>query len=338
MKILAVADLHLTDNAAEEYRHTFVREHLPMLYDKHAARGLLINGDLTEAKDRHSARLVNRIVGHLAELSAFAPVVILMGNHDYANEGEPFFKFASELPGVLFIDRVTPFHRLPPSFRKVFENCLFLPHTRDHENDWKGINFHDFNWTFAHQTFQDADAGYGRRLDGINVEWFDGCEVIAGDIHKPQNVQNVTYIGAPYTIDFGDDYSSRVLLVDTAKYETIPTAHLPQKRLVHCAPEEDLIDKQDDLNEGDLVRVRVDVDTMEGWKEIVDLVHRQARKLEVSIERVEPVILRKTKRHSIKPVSGNSKKSDAELVKQFGDRERLSDSVLDVGLSIVESD
>src|SRR5688572_6127902 len=220
MKALAVADLHLTDNTRDEYRHVFIGRELPRMLGEHKADVLLILGDLTEAKDRHSAVLVNKTVSHLVHLSAHCPVIILMGNHDYANEGEPFFSFSRELPGVHFINRPTEGGELPKSLRQQMSGCLFLPHSRDVKRDWSMFadGFDAYDFIFCHQAFQDADGGFGRKLDGEPTSWFDICssrtKIIAGDIHKPQAVGPVEYVGAPYTIDFGDTYKPRLLVIE----------------------------------------------------------------------------------------------------------------------------
>ena len=322
MKALAVADLHLTDKQSDAYRFDFVEKELPDLLRQERAERLLILGDLTEGKDRHTGALVNRVVTALYDLGEVCPVTVLMGNHDYANEGEPFFAFSRHLPDVQFISKIK-------EQSDADGRCVFLPHSRDPDRDWRAFHFSDYLYVFAHQAFKDADSGFGYKLDGYPTDCFRNSLVFAGDIHKPQRVGPVHYIGAPYTIDFGDGDSPRILSIDGKKHDWIDVSALPQKKLV-----------QDDgwinVNPGDLVRVRVKVDSMEGWQKIVDNVHEQARSFGAVIERVEPVLLQRAKRHSVKPVSGSSKASDSDLVRQFADRNRLSDGILDAGLDIVE--
>lgn len=340
MTILAVADLHLTDKADDEYRFAFLEKALPREMERVGATVLLILGDLTEAKDLHSGALVNRIMNALRKLSTRCPIVILMGNHDYANEGEPFFAFSRFMRDVHFISKVAEGRKM--AYLPALKECLFLPHSRNPERDWEGLDFTSYNYVFAHQTFQDADAGFGRRLDGYSTERFNGVRVYAGDIHKPQQVGPVTYIGAPYTIDFGDDYDAEALVIDEGRERVkeyfLRLRDLPQKKLIHIA------EHQSDLrsaafaktNPGDLCRVRVEVDNMNDWAAILKHIQKQAKDMDLKIERVEPVLLNKTKRHSVKPVSGASKASDSELVRQFADRNKLSDGVVDAGLDIVE--
>jgi DNA repair exonuclease SbcCD nuclease subunit len=336
MKVLAVADLHLTEGAADFYRHDFVGKELPRIVKERKPEALLILGDLTEEKDRHSSKLVNAIVGHLDRLAYHCPVFILMGNHDYSNEGHPFFEFVSCIENIHFISKVTLGQDLPARFGNVFKGCVFLPHTRDHERDWQGLDLASFDWVFMHQTVQDADGGFGRKLGGIPIKRFLGTNTVSGDIHKPQSVGPVVYVGAPYTINFGDDYKPRMLAIEGPSAKFIRLDAFPQKRLVHIEQGKDLADYANGINGGDILKVRVDVDDMGAWKDIVGTIHRQAEKMDAFASRVEPVITNRTKRHSVKPVSGSSMATDAELVRQFADRQRLSDAVLDAGLDLLE--
>src|SRR5205814_1607714 len=93
--------------------------------------------------------------------------------------------------------------------------CLFLPHTNNYKRDWKGLDFSKYQWIFAHNTFQGANIG-PRRLEGIPTSIFPrNAKVISGDIHVPQHFGPIEYVGAPYRIDFGDDYEPRVLFLST---------------------------------------------------------------------------------------------------------------------------
>jgi DNA repair exonuclease SbcCD nuclease subunit len=337
MKIICVADLHLTDNPLDEYRHRFMQDVLPAKAKALDVDAVVILGDLTEAKDKHSSVLVNSVVSHLDLLSYAAPVVILMGNHDYSNEGFPFFQFVDRIKDIHFISTVTEGEELHQHLSVVFKNCIFLPHSRDPERDWKGLRFDKYDYVFAHQAFQNAETGFGHKLEGYPVDRFMDTRVIAGDIHKPQKVGPVTYIGAPYTVDFGDSYKARALFIDINKVRDVPLELLPQKKLITIerdAP--DLLAVSFGVNEGDVCRIRVEVDNLNDWPEILKHIRKQASTLNLKIESIAPVMLKRAKAHRIKPVSGDSKKSDAELVRQFAERERLDDATLDAGLNLVE--
>lgn len=339
--LLATTDLHLSEQPIDLYRFDFLEKHLPHEIKKsqQPVDGLIIAGDITEEKDRHSARLVNRIVNGLSNLAALCPVIVLMGNHDYADEGHPFFEFLGKIENLCFVDTPQFGKHLKEPF-KVFRYLLFLPHTRDYKRDWAtylNYGWGDLDAIIAHNTFDGADTGYGRKLDGIPVDIFGKQAVFAGDIHNPQQLGPVEYIGAPYTVDFGDDYAARLLCIqDNGKTRWRAIDHYPQKRLVHVCDGKDLLDYNDRWNEGDILKVRVDVDNMREWGSIVKLVHAQAAKLGVIASRVEPVIAGKAQKKSVKAQTSESNFSDKEIVTQFADRNNLDDETLDAGLALLE--
>lgn len=345
--IIGTTDLHLTDNPLDEYRHHFIAEHFPAevkatMLD---VDGIVILGDLTEEKDRHSARLVNRVVKALDRLSRLAPVICLMGNHDYHDEGHPFFEFLSYVENVKFIDKVTDGRDLPAPFRNVFGEYLFLPHTRDFERDWMeflqadGKGFNGYDAVFAHNTFDGTETAYGRKLEGIPVDVFRAFKgpVLAGDIHNPQSVGNVQYIGAPYTVDFGDDYVPRILALDGHRVQWRAVGQYPQKTLVHIEQGKDLMDYKKRVGEGDILKVRVDVTSMDGWAAIVKVVHNQAASLKARAVRIEPVIEYKAGKKKLSKAGNESAISDKEIMRQFADRQRLDDPTLETGLAMLEA-
>lgn len=206
MSGLVTSDIHLTDNPNDEYRWGL----LPWLVEqakKHNTTWVAILGDLTVAKDRHSAKLVNRFCDGIEELTRHCRVIILKANHDYVDEGSPFFRFIRH-HGVVYVDK--PY---------VWSNYLFLPHTRNWETaweEWLSRGWNDYDIIFTHQTYDGAKAENGQTLRGIPPSVFKGYkgQVISGDIHVPQRLSSrLLYVGAPYQIKFGDDFVPRVLLV-----------------------------------------------------------------------------------------------------------------------------
>jgi DNA repair exonuclease SbcCD nuclease subunit len=332
--IIVVGDPHLTDKPSERYRHHFIGSWLVDYVGKHKPDAVLILGDLTEEKDRHPAGLVNAVAEYLHNTSVFSPVLVLMGNHDYATEDVPFFDFLGRIKNIEFVRYPTRGSELRAPFAKIFSNTLLLPHTRDHARDWSGVDF-DVDMVFAHNTFEGANSEHGHRLSGIPESALKGAPVLAGDVHKPQKVGGVTYLGAPYTIDYGDDYESRIAKYDAGKVRFVSTSTLPQKRLVELKATTDLIDHKDECHPGDLLKVRVPVDDMDGWKRVCDGIREDAAKMEVSVERIEPIILGKTKRKQSK-VSASKAASDKEILVQFADRHRLDDATFEVGLDLLE--
>lgn len=211
---LFTTDLHLTANPADEYRWAL----FPWLVEqarRYRVRSVAILGDLTDAKDYHSSVLVNRVVASIEMLTkAGLTVDILQGNHDYLKDGNPFFSFLSSLPGVRFITKVTSDHE---------ENlqCLWLPHSKNPVLDWADLqNFSWYSFIFMHQTFNGSVASNGQEMAGDGVEkleWFNRKlepQIWSGDIHVPQKLGLIEYVGSPYPVHFGDHFKARVILLE----------------------------------------------------------------------------------------------------------------------------
>lgn len=166
-------------------------------------------GDLTDVKDGHSADLVNTIADNLVKLAEKVVVYLLKGNHDYQDVNQPFFNFLSYIPGLRFIRSVEE--------QQIGElKCLFLPHTKQHEQDWLGYKWTNYDRIFTHQCYRGALTPSGTGLEGVPTQSFESARpdthIIAGDIHTPQWVGRILYTGSPYPVHFGDNFKPRVLV------------------------------------------------------------------------------------------------------------------------------
>lgn len=298
MTILVTGDLHLNDNSRDSYRHKFMRT-LRDIMRKHKPAGLIILGDICDDKDRHSAWLVNKVVDHIARCAAICPVIALKGNHDYVDIATPFFGFLARVPGVTWVD-IPQTGETPSTLVQMgLSGALFLPHTRDYERDWAGLmekgRIGTYSHIFAHNTFDGADAGHGRKLRGIPTTIFPkGSTVISGDIHSPQKLGPVIYAGAPYRVDFGDDYEPRLLFMDGKKITSMP-APGAQKRLVEFGVDKKrlTIIKPGGQQAGDILKVRVHIDNrsaMEQWAEHRAAIYEWGEKHEYAIHQVQPML------------------------------------------------
>lgn len=216
MSFLITTDLHLTDRPQDECRWSLFDRIEGLASEVEDLTHVLILGDITDHKDRHSSVLVNRIVERLTRLTERGLTVYLMkGNHDYVDPSQPFFAMLSAIPGLTFISAP-----VVQTFGEPAVTVLFLPHTRTPQTDWGDIDVDGlsrFDFVFLHQTFENAKAANGERLAGLPSELFDANTrgtVLSGDIHIPQRVGNVEYVGAPYHCNFGDPYTPRVLLFE----------------------------------------------------------------------------------------------------------------------------
>jgi len=223
MTVLVVADTHLTDRPSDEYRWGL----LPWLRDRareHNAQEIIHCGDLTDAKDHHSAKLVNRLFDSLGNLAVETKFILLRGNHDGLDPKTPFFRFLDGHRAITYF--------IEPAIHDLsIGKATFVPSG----TDWQKYRLHQFPYTFAHATFDGSEAENGRLLPGIKPALLEGYtgRVYSGDIHVPQRIgQIIEYVGAPYHIRFGDTFEPRVLLIhDDGTTESL-TFPAPRKHVL----------------------------------------------------------------------------------------------------------
>lgn len=212
MKVLVTADLHLTDRPQDEYRFG-IFPWLAKQAKKHHCSEIIILGDLTDKKDRHSALLVAKVVAGIETVRDAKDLTVLMGNHDFVDPTNPFFEFVNHLDCVKFVT-------------DVYEDghTSYIPYqTTQAEFDEACEGIEEGIGVFIHQCVTGAISDTGKRLTGFSTAALEAKRpkwCFAGDIHRPQTVGCVTYVGSPYHTRFGDPYLPRVLLLDTETGET----------------------------------------------------------------------------------------------------------------------
>jgi hypothetical protein len=325
MTTLVTADLHLTSNPRDSYRHRTLRR-LRKWAKKMGVKRTFILGDLTEEKDRHRDQLVNQIVDHVRGFAELGDVIIMQGNHDYASDPDvPFFRFLRHMPQVRWIGTPTAFDAAG------IGRVLFLPHTRNYKKEWDGISLAGHALVFAHCTVKRARMGHGRTsTDGIPLSVFAGARVIAGDVHIPHRIGSVRYVGAPYRVDFGDDYKPRVLLLEGANM----TSHIvegPQKRLIEFDGTKDELDALDDLIPGDILKVRVHVTRKmaDRWPAFREQVREWAAANEYIVHSIAPVIQEQLGTRVL--LTKARVKSDEQVMREFATHRGIDKRMLQHG-------
>lgn len=246
---LITTDVHLVDSPATEYRW----ELFPWINEqvkRFGVKSIRLLGDLTDAKDNHPASLVNRIVSSIQALHS-DDIMILSGNHDWLLKGNEFFRFLNHLPNVQFITRPTEDQTVGYQ-----EQIIMLPFTKTPGKDWEVIDWGHYDYAFMHQTIRGAIASNGQRMEGEGVPAMPvRGRVYSGDIHVPQTLGNCTYIGSPYHVHFGDDFSPRVLILEKGGRETWIQMPSPRRIMLRVHSLAEL--KHADLDEGDQVKLRM---------------------------------------------------------------------------------
>ena len=152
---LFIGDLHLTDQTRDNYRFG-VFDWIAQQQQKLLVDATFLAGDLTDAKDRHSATLVNKTIEGLLKLKP--PIWICRGNHDYRDPENPFFKFLNYINGLQFVNTPT-----------IVNNLGIIPHYRQQDEFDKAVQkVKGADGFLVHQTFDGAIAETGAVLSGLH--------------------------------------------------------------------------------------------------------------------------------------------------------------------------
>ena len=328
---LVTTDLHLTAKEQDAYRF----EIFPWLTRaclKHGVTDLCILGDLTDAKDRHSAALVKIIVDSLHEVLEHTDVDIhiLKGNHDYlVDESSPFFGFLNRMDRIEFY-----------VFPTIRQGCLFLPNSKQPEKDWARLNFNDYDYIFMHQGFSGALTSSGFELEeGADQSVLKGSTdetlVFSGDIHVPQKIGRVTYVGTPYPVSFADSFDCRVLLLSKRGVEELQFNTI-NKHTIDVSGLEDM--EGLDIKPGDHVKLRVHVKENELDKRVTKRTEltSKLKEMGVVVQAVNTVVDRDEEDKPEEEEQSILKRgmSPEEIIQNYGETEKLDKTSIQIGQAL----
>ena len=327
---IIISDPHFTASPNDEYRWGL----WPWLageIKEEGARTLLILGDLTDAKDYHPAELVNRLTAAIVSMPV-EDIIILAGNHDWLKQGGVFFEFLQHVkkPAIRVITK--PTEDLGPESEPA---CMFLPYTKHPARDWKGRDFSHFDFLFMHQTAPGSIASNGQKMDGEEMPALNAGKVYSGDIHVPQVIGGIEYVGSPYHVHFGDNFRARCLVID--KKRKAFDLHFPtiQRHAIKVKTIKSL--KRMDVSPGDQIKLTLELDTTDAhqWNQV----RREA---------VEWVKSKGAHLNGIKLITHRSEERlgsarqklqahrPGDVLYQFVQNQELTGDLLDVGLDIIE--
>lgn len=335
MKVLVTADLHLSANPRDAYRHDFQKQ-LRAIVKKRKIDCVVICGDLTEEKDHHGAWLVNKVVEHIARLAKLCDVVIIKGNHDYVDEHSPFYEFTKRIRGVCWYGQSCDVPDLIPASLNKLGSVMIVPHIPGLK---RSPSSKQYDWVFTHLTFQGADVG-GRKVKGVPLDCFGRAQVISGDIHVPQTMGKVTYVGAPYLVDFGDHYQPRILLLDKGMMKSLPVTGA-QKRLVSIHTLKELEPGSTpirNVSPGDILKVRylVTPENKADWQNIQKRIREWGDQFGVMIYTIQPVMLESLREQPRKKALRKaSTKDDEALLRSYAKHRQIDERTLKVGLNLM---
>ena len=336
MVTLLTSDIHLTDNPRDSYRWNLFDWIETQILERNIEQ-VIICGDLTDAKDRHNSNLVNRFVDCLTKLvKQQCNIYILKGNHDYIEETNPFFRFINSIQNVRFI--IAP-HQCRLRLGTEFKKCLFLPSVRDWKSEWKEIEFNDYDTIFCHATFEGCKVENDSILTGgIPPSIFNDCdgEVFSGDIHVPQILGKIEYIGSPYRIDFGDKFNPRVILFENSQ----KNLYFPctNKHLLVIGSISDLERYKSKVKKSDQVKVRVLLRKSEypEWKPLKQEIKEYCDNINWELYGPELVIVSDNTNKVETSKEEFKYQSSEEILKEFVSVKRVDKDLVEVGLDIIK--
>ena len=325
-RYLLTTDWHLDDNPQNEYRW-IIFEHVRTALMQYEPDAVFHLGDIVDRRDRFSSALVNRLITELRGIAARAPVWILRGNHDTTLRRPNYLEFINGLDAdVSYVFEPRPYDR----------GLLLLPYSAHPKSEWADLGLRDYRAVFMHATVTGARVENGQVMENSEFPMLPGrVKFYSGDVHVQQTVRNVTYVGAPHPIKFGDDYPCRMLLLDSdyGVALEIPLSG-PRKLLLEVSGSHDLDSL--DVRGGDQVRLRVmlEADRVGGWRFDDSAVARWADARGVTVAGVE-VTLRSV-HHDGLPGQDVQAVSAPDRLRRFAALESISDELLAIGLALLD--
>ena len=345
MKALIISDLHLTDVKSEEYRWKV------FAWAKNNLMGrdcLFILGDIFDKKDRHPATIVNRLTKELVDITSHYPVYMLKGNHDYIKPESPFLEFLSHLHNVTWIDKPTVI-----KFDGI--KTLWLPHSRNPVEEWTyllqnrtDIDAHDVKLVFMHQSIIGCRvSNYAELNCGMDLSWFNqyiNCPIISGDIHVPQTIQNLTYVGTQHPVAFGDTYNCRALnLTLTPKKYEVDSIEIPgmvrHSLNISSIAELDKLYNAAVLTNEDQAKIAIVLtdSTLSNWTQLRDAAvewckQRRIELFDIKLKRVDNIETTK-----ISPQTSVISMQPTDVLKRYYNQESIDPKIMEVGKKILNS-
>ena len=262
-------------------------------------------------------------------------MTILQGNHDYLRAGHAYFEFLNHIPGVRFVTQ--PYEDTLGGAGRTEPNVLWLPHTKTPAKDWEGFDFEWFDYVFMHQTVEGSVTSNGQKMEGREaLPSMKGCKVYSGDIHVPQVIGEVEYVGSPYHVHFGDNFKPRVVLLDSRGRAVDLHMESARRQAVTVSSLREL--QRLEFRKGDHVKLRLELDVADKheWSKIRRQAMEYLKGEEVELHGLDLRVAGATTALEVADTADAVKMTDEELVERFVVAHDLGGDVLDQGLRIIE--
>jgi hypothetical protein len=331
LKILLTSDWHFTDSIYDEYKWELF-PYLKNLCQFESIDRIFMLGDITEKKDNHPSKLVNKLTESITFLSQTVPIIFLQGNHDAVDANIPFFKFLNTLPNVGFITEPQTLYFGDHS------DFLFIPYQKEVDNLYR--IFHEkikANYVFIHQTVSGAISQSGHVLEhGLDSNFLDHPNIFAGDIHKPQKIGNVQYVGSPYHVYFGDNYEGQVIILDTEYCKTqVMKPGFISKFSTDLTSMEEL--KNMDIKKGDQMKIKLHLRKEDYYlvSEVRTQIKEYLNDKKAFLMSFEIFPIMSDLKTDMSAIINKVKETKEQVVERFGKKETLNQEYIDFGTKLM---
>jgi DNA repair exonuclease SbcCD nuclease subunit len=232
MKRLLIGDQHFTVKNVRDVE-IFIRELEQWLSCNKRIDQIVLLGDLLHYHERQHTLARNMAETFVTLLVKYAPVVILVGNHDYIDNSQ-FCNDKHWLNALKRWDRVTVVDTPIMIDNALF--CPYVPKGRFREAIDSIPNWREAHLICAHQEFKGVNMDSGTTLSIDGDPWdTSNPPVYSGHIHHKQWVQpNLYYVGSILQHSYAEKADKSLLLVEDGQWLEEVFLNLPIKQtLIH---------------------------------------------------------------------------------------------------------
>ena len=297
---------------------------------KFQVKRIFLLGDVFELKDRIPARIMILFAEAVKKFPC--KLTILKGNHDFAEDDYAPVRLLEREGKLEFISE--------PSFDM---EIAFLPYHRKYEafsEEWKkmheqikGDTGYDVGVKLflSHNTVPGSKFANNRKAEGeFDLPTFANIRYLAGDIHLPQKVGPIQYLGSPYQVDFGEEGQDKFVYLYKADIDLLTSVELKYPKFVSV----DVYDppKKTIEIEGNYIRLIGEV-----LKENKDIVEEVKKFIQMHDPKfvISAVKYRTEKRARIETAKDNHQAVLSEFLQQ-SETELDKQKLLEVGLDLIK--
>lgn len=196
------------------------------------------------------------------------------------------------------------------------------------------MDFSHYQYLFLHQTVKGAVASNGQKMDGEELPDLNAGKVYSGDIHVPQTIGRVEYVGSPYHVHFGDKFKARCVVITRDKKTVDLNFPCLNRITLDVDGVKDLEKQVQVLLSGDQVKIRVNLPESDkhNWQRIRKDSTQVIQEHGLELHGIELVVKKTRRRAAVGIHPAKSNLSPEEFLYRFVDADDLGGELLDIGL------